>query len=119
TVLGLAIAIFVASLSLFGVIGTEFVPEEDRGEFQVLVDLPPGTSFDESVAQVSRIEQILGQVPEVRQVFSTIGLQGEVRSSSVQVKLSRKETRARGLQAIKVAVRKQLASFPFAEIRVA
>ncbi len=119
TVLGLAIAIFVASLSLFGVIGTEFVPEEDRGEFQVLVDLPPGTSFDESVAQVSRIEQILGQVPEVRQVFSTIGLQGEVRSSSVQVKLSRKETRSRGLQEIKVAVRKQLASFPFAEIRVA
>jgi HAE1 family hydrophobic/amphiphilic exporter-1 len=119
TVLATAILVFVASLSLFGVIGTEFVPEEDRGEFQVLVDLPPGTSFEESVAQVSRIEQILGQVPEVRQVFSTIGLQGEVRSSSVQVKLSRKETRLRGLQDIKVAVRRQLASFPFAEIRVA
>jgi hydrophobic/amphiphilic exporter-1 (mainly G- bacteria), HAE1 family len=33
TVLGIAIAIFVVSLSLFGVIGTEFVPEEDRGQF--------------------------------------------------------------------------------------
>ena len=50
-------------LRLFGVIGTEFVPAEDRGQFQVLVDLPPGTSFDESVATVARIEQIVRTGP--------------------------------------------------------
>ena len=50
--LGVAAAVFVASLSATTVMGTEFVPVEDRGEFQVIVELPPGTSFDESVATV-------------------------------------------------------------------
>jgi HAE1 family hydrophobic/amphiphilic exporter-1 len=119
TVLGIAAGIFLLSLSMLRIIGTEFVPEEDRGQFQVLVDLPPGTSFDESVTQISRIEQTIGHVPEVRQVFSTVGVQGEVRSSTLQVKLTRKERRARSLREIKEAVRKQLAALPFAEIRVA
>ena len=42
-------------------IGTEFVPEEDRGEFHVLVDLPPGTSFDESVARIADVERKIRQ----------------------------------------------------------
>jgi hydrophobic/amphiphilic exporter-1 (mainly G- bacteria), HAE1 family len=55
--LGVAAAVFVASLSSVTVMGTEFVPAEDRGEFQVILELPPGTSFDESVANVARVEQ--------------------------------------------------------------
>ena len=45
-------------------IGTEFVPDEDRGEFDVWSDLPPGTSFDQSVAHVAQIEQTLGKIPK-------------------------------------------------------
>src|SRR5580765_5193286 len=41
-VVAAAAAIFVASLSTLGIIGTEFVPKEDRAEFVVMVDLPPG-----------------------------------------------------------------------------
>jgi hydrophobic/amphiphilic exporter-1 (mainly G- bacteria), HAE1 family len=119
TVLAIATGVFVLSLSMFSIIGTEFVPEEDRAEFQVLVDLPPGTSFDESVAQVAHIEQMLGKVPEVRQVFTTVGLQGEVRSSSLRVRLTKKDQRRRGLAEIKQAVRRDLSKLPFAEIRVA
>src|SRR6187397_778446 len=119
TVLFIAGATFVASLTLIGVIGTEFVPDEDRGEFLVLVDLPPGTSFDESVAQISEIEQTLGKVPEATQVFSTVGVQGDVRSSEIQVRLTKKDQRTRGIAEIKADVRAQLNKLPFADIKVA
>src|SRR6187549_1533368 len=68
--------IFVASLGSAAFMGTEFVPVEDRGEFQVIVDLPPGTSFDESVAVVVEVEKVVRSMPEVQQIFSTVGFEG-------------------------------------------
>jgi hydrophobic/amphiphilic exporter-1 (mainly G- bacteria), HAE1 family len=118
TVLAIAGAIFLSSLSLVGMIGTEFVPDEDRGEFHVLVDLPPGTSFDQSVAQIAHIEQTLGTIPEALQVFSTVGIQGEVRSADIQVTLTKKDKRKRGVAEIKAAVRVEMAKIAFADIRV-
>src|SRR4029079_11055966 len=104
TVLAMAGGIFLGSLSLIGMIGTEFVPKEDRGEFHVLVDLPPGTSFEESVARVAEIEREARRSPEVIQVFSTVGLRGEVRSSELQVKTTPKGDRQRTIFAIKAEV---------------
>ena len=45
--------------STLSFIGTEFVPNEDRGEFVVMVDLPPGMAFDETVKSVSEVERVL------------------------------------------------------------
>src|SRR5690606_12023619 len=42
-----AALVFFASLSTLTVIGTEFVPVEDRGQFEINAELPPGTSFEE------------------------------------------------------------------------
>jgi HAE1 family hydrophobic/amphiphilic exporter-1 len=119
TVLAVAAAIFFASLSTMAVIGTEFVPKEDRAEFHVMIDLPPGTSFDESVAAVAGIESRIAKVPEVRQIFSTVGLRGEVRSSELRVKTTPKGERERGIQEIKDEVRRMLSGLPFVEAKVA
>jgi hydrophobe/amphiphile efflux-1 (HAE1) family protein len=112
-------AVFFASLGSAAFMGTEFVPVEDRGEFQVIVDLPPGTSFDESVATIAKIEQDIQAIPEVRQVFSTVGVNGQVRSSNIRVRTTKKNERARGLAAIKNEVRAQLATVPFVDGKVA
>src|SRR6185503_18973894 len=58
-VVAAALVVFVASLSTLSLIGTEFVPNEDRGEFVVMVDLPPGMAFDETVKSVSEVERAL------------------------------------------------------------
>jgi HAE1 family hydrophobic/amphiphilic exporter-1 len=58
-VIAAAVLVFAASLSTLSLIGTEFVPEEDRGEFVVMVDLPPGTAFDETVQSVAAVERLL------------------------------------------------------------
>src|SRR5688500_1925264 len=80
--LGVAAAVFAVSLSATTVMGTEFVPVEDRGEFQVIVELPPGTSFEESVATTARVERAILAIPEVIQVFNTVGVNGQVRARS-------------------------------------
>ena len=117
--LGIAAAVFVASLSATTVMGTEFVPIEDRGEFQVIVELPPGTSFDESVATTAQVEQKILAIPEVLQVFNTVGVNGQVRASNLRVKTTKKEVRDRGIGEIKEQVRAMLADMPFVDGKVA
>ena len=117
--LGVATAVFLASLSTLTVMGTEFVPAEDRGEFQAIVELPPGTSFDESVATVARVEQAVMTIPEVRQVFSIVGVDGQVRTSTLRVRLTKKIDRERGIGAIKEEVRRLMAAMPFVDGKVA
>lgn len=116
--LAAAAAIFVASLGTITVMGTEFVPAEDRGEFQVIVELPPGTSFDESVATVVRVERAIQQIPEITRVFSTVGV-GQARISNVRVRLTKKTERERGIGEIKGQVRGLLAGMPFIDGKVA
>ena len=117
--LAVAAGVFVLSLSAATVMGTEFVPVEDRGEFQVIVELPPGTSFDESVATTAKVEQQILKIPEVIQVFNTVGVNGQVRASNLRVKTTKKEDRERGIDEIKAQVRAILAEIPFVDGKVA
>ena len=98
---------------------TEFVPAEDRGEFLVIVELPPGTSFDQSVTTVSGVERSLLEIPEVTQVFSTVGVNGQTRASSLRVRTTKKDQRERGIGEIKEQVRAILADIPFVDGKVA
>jgi hydrophobe/amphiphile efflux-1 (HAE1) family protein len=118
-ILAAAATVFVASLGSMTIMGTEFVPPEDRGEFQVIMDLPPGTSFDESVAAVSRIEKEIQAIPEVTQVFSTVGVNGQVRSANIRVRTTKKDQRTRGIAAIKSEMRAKLATMSFVDGKVA
>lgn len=118
-VVATATVVFFASLSTLFVIGAEFVPKEDRGEFNVIVDLPPGASFDETVRTIARVEQTLMKTPEVRQIFTTVGRNGETRKSQIRVETSRKWERERGLEEIKSELRTTLKAIPFIEVKVA
>jgi hydrophobic/amphiphilic exporter-1 (mainly G- bacteria), HAE1 family len=117
--LAAAALVFVASLGTMAIMNTEFVPAEDRGEFQVIVDLPPGTSFDESVATVAKIESSIQSITEVRQIFTTVGVNGQVRSSTLRVKTLKKDERERSIGAIKADVRARLEAMPFVDALVA
>jgi HAE1 family hydrophobic/amphiphilic exporter-1 len=119
TTLAAAALIFLGSLGIMAIMETEFVPAEDRGEFQVIAELPPGTSFDESVATAARIEASIQSIPEVHQVFTTVGVNGQVRSSTLRVKTSKKEARERSIGAIKAEVRARVDEMPFVDARVA
>ncbi len=114
-----ATMVFLASLSTLSIIGTEFVPVEDQGEFQVIADMPAGTSFDENVRAVERMEAEIKSLPEVRQIFTTVGVNGQVRSSQLRVRTTKSHERERGIGAIKADVRARLAKMPFLSAKVA
>ncbi|MGE3189180.1 MAG: efflux RND transporter permease subunit [Vicinamibacterales bacterium] len=118
-VIGIATVVFVASLSTLGVMGTEFVPAEDRGEFVVNVEVPPGTSFEEATARVAEVEQVVRQLPEVRQIFSTVGVEGDPLKANLRVRTTKKYERERGLQAMKSDVRQRLAGLSLIKTTVA
>jgi len=119
TVVTASAVIFFGSLGSMAFIGTEFVPVEDRGELVVNVEAPPGTSFDQSVAYVSALEAIVRQDAEVRQIFSTVGVDNDPLRATLRVRTSKKFERERGLADIKADLRARLAEVPLLKMTVA
>jgi HAE1 family hydrophobic/amphiphilic exporter-1 len=114
-----AAVVFLASMSTLSVIGTEFVPQEDRGEFVVNVEVPPGTSFEQTVAYVAGVEQTIKGMPEVRQIFSTVGVEGNPLKAALRVKAGKRHERERGLMALKDDMRARLKDIPMLKMTVA
>lgn len=73
TVFSSAVVLFLISLALFPLLGTEFVPTLREGTFQVRSTLPPGASLDSAIDYGKRIQKVLGEFPEVTGTYSRIG----------------------------------------------
>jgi hydrophobic/amphiphilic exporter-1 (mainly G- bacteria), HAE1 family len=73
TVLGSAVALFVGSMFLFPLIGSEFVPKEDQSEFGMRLETPVGSSLDYTAVKVSQVEAELRKIPEVKLLYSGAG----------------------------------------------
>jgi len=71
----MVITISVAVLSLFplGFIGFEFLPEVDRGEFIVQLEMPKDISIEESNALVIKAENWFRKRSEVEKVLTMVG----------------------------------------------
>lgn len=75
-----AMAIFIFSLLLIPRIGTEFIPEEDTGDLNISIELPPGTRYEQTDKIARQVEGIFKQdVPEALTVFSRVGQSGSTR----------------------------------------
>lgn len=114
-----AAVVFVASMSTLSIIGTEFVPQEDRGEFVVNIEVPAGTAFEQTVAHVAEVENVVKAMPDVRQIFSTVGFEGSPLKASLRVKAGKKHERERGLAELKVDIRERLKQIPLLKMTVA
>ncbi len=72
-VISASVVILLASFYLFSTMGAEFVPTLDEGDFVIQPVLKTGTSLKKTVEITTKIERILKQFPEVKQVVSRIG----------------------------------------------
>ncbi|MCF6307052.1 MAG: CusA/CzcA family heavy metal efflux RND transporter [Flavobacteriaceae bacterium] len=72
-VISASVVILLSSFYLFSTMGAEFVPTLDEGDFVIQPILKTGTSLKKTVEITTKIEQILKQFPEVKQVVSRIG----------------------------------------------
>jgi HAE1 family hydrophobic/amphiphilic exporter-1 len=72
-VTGIFLAAMLLTALLFKIVPTGFVPDEDRGYFIVLIQAPQGASLDYETSVANRVESILRQQPEVRDIFDVGG----------------------------------------------
>jgi hydrophobe/amphiphile efflux-1 (HAE1) family protein len=52
---------------------TSFLPEEDQGAFFIAVQLPDGASLQRTSNAVRSVEKLLGDMPQVQDVFTILG----------------------------------------------
>ncbi len=69
----LALVPILACVVLFPMLGREFMPKLEEGNFWIRATLPTSVSLEESVKHVSRIREILRDQPEVLTVTSQLG----------------------------------------------
>ena len=74
-VFAVATALFIASFSLIGFsfIGSEFMPNSDRGEFTIQLEGEPQNTLLQSNFLSEKVEKLLFSKPEVVKVSSNIG----------------------------------------------
>ena len=93
----LALSTFVGALMLpyFGLVGTSLVPEDDRSEFNIEVETPPGSNLDYTRLKAEEAARIARARPEVLYTYTTIGgASGAVDLAKIFVKTKPKKDRA-------------------------
>ena len=73
TAVGVAVALFVATLAVFPFLGTAFIPELKEGSISPAMDRVPNISLDESIALEMEAMRLVLEVPGVKGVVSRIG----------------------------------------------
>jgi len=116
--------VFVAGVGLAGsgLIGSEFLHEADQGAFTASIDLPPGTSLEETNRQVAILDQRLARQPEVQALLTSVGIGGQFDraqhwSAKIAVRLTPKEQRHRSVWEMAHVVHDLAADIPGMKIR--
>ena len=121
------VCLFLVSLlfPVLGLIGNEFMPQSDRGEFSVSVELSPGTSIEQNNQTTLRIEHIFAQMPEIEKVFTGVGSQanGSISLSSnnltqLNVTLVPKENRKKSTNEVEEEIKSKLKEIPGMKVYV-
>jgi multidrug efflux pump subunit AcrB len=90
-------------------LGVEFISPEDHSQFIVQLILPDEASLAQTEARVAEAEKLLQTIPEVKDVYSIVGDNGDVNKARVRVLTKEKHERTKGIQQIKDEARELLA----------
>ena len=114
-VLAIALAAFVAAIGLLGVgaVGGQFSPTTDRGELNVTIQTPVGSSIGYTRAKGEEIDRFLRSLPEVAYTYFTIGggMQRTVTDGTIYVHMKPKSERRVSEQDFQLVLRRDLATF--------
>src|SRR5262249_45872248 len=115
TVLAGAAGSFVVALAFGSLLGSEFFPPSDEGRMFVMMETPPGTSLEGTTERVKEAEQWLLAQPELRGLFSGIGVSGpdgpgNATNAVFVAILKPRAERTRSAQELMVAARQALAA---------
>lgn len=118
TVVGLAVAVFLSSLTLPAFMGKEFFTRGDQGKFEAVFELQPGTSLAETDRVARQAEALLTGIEECPTLFTVVGRNRQASNFSVQALCTPKAERAREIDAIMEEARHRLSALPGASVKI-
>jgi multidrug efflux pump subunit AcrB len=113
----IGLGIFAASIFSATLLPTEFVPAADRGRSTVSLELPPGSTLEQTRASGREVSTILGQIPEVSNVFVEGGTSSDTKANVI-VNYGQKDTRDRSSFVIEDDMKALLQDLPDVKINV-
>ena len=110
----LALGIFIASLFMTRLLGTEFVPKADFSETSVKFETPVGTSLEATEAKARQVEAILRDFPEVLYTVSTLNTANAQGKNNVNlyIRLVPRKERSRNADQMSAVLRERLKQVP-------
>ena len=110
----LAITIFVASIFMVPLLGTEFVPKADFSETSINFYTPMGSSLELTETKARQVDTILRELPEVRYTLTTIntGNAAGKNYANVYVRLVDRRDRQRSVDEMSGVLRQRLQQVP-------
>ncbi len=112
--LGIALGIFVSSIFMVPLLGTEFVPKADFSELSLNFYTPVGSSLEATEAKAKQVETIVRQFPEVRYTLATLNTgnsQGKM-YAGIYIRLVDRKSRSRSVDEMSGALRDRLRQVP-------
>jgi len=114
----MALGIFAVSIYSATLLPGEFTPKKDIGRTMLTVELPPGTTLQETRSITRRIGERIKTVPEVQSVFVEGGPGGEIRKANLTVNYGPKTERDRYFLDIQHDIIAALKDVPDAKINL-
>jgi len=110
----LAVGIFVLSVFMVPLLGTEFVPKADYSETTINFYTPVGSSLEVTEAKSQQVEAIVREFPEVKYTLATINTGNAVGKiySNIYVRLVDRKDRKRSVDQMSVILRERLKQVP-------
>jgi hydrophobic/amphiphilic exporter-1 (mainly G- bacteria), HAE1 family len=109
-----AIAVFVLSIVMIPLLGTEFVPKADYSETSINFYTPVGSSLEVTEAKARQVEAIVREFPQVRYTLATMNTgnaTGKI-SASIYVRLVDRKDRDLSVDQMSGVLRARLAQVP-------
>ncbi len=127
-IIAITLIVFVASLSLFLVVGVSFFPKAEKPQFIINIDTPDGTNLERTDQITQYVDSVLSKKPEIKNYAVNIG-HGNPRiyynviprrnsSSIAQFFVSLKERDMSVFRRIINDLRKELSSLPGTKIEI-
>jgi HAE1 family hydrophobic/amphiphilic exporter-1 len=127
-VLLVAFLLFLGSIALVAspLIGKEFMPTGDQGQFQVDLTMPAGSSLLQTDRATASVELMLQSTPEVASFFTLVGAaesgfgfsESGTQRAQIFVNLVDRDTRAKSVDDVIAGLRERARVIPAAAVKI-
>jgi multidrug efflux pump subunit AcrB len=121
---------FAGSLALIPFLPTGFIPPDDLAQTKLTIELPPGSTFNQTMERAEQARVLLAKHPDVRLIYTAIGGGStgndpfapggapEARKATFLLNLTPRDERTKSKQQVEAELREAVASVPGVRVTV-